>query len=157
MVIPPRAVARSQPVYACQQGGHVTSVCSPAAAARQGFSPSALWPLCCGTTCPSSAPLAALEGAVERRGDMDEERLRPQRLRLLAEPRDGATYVTVLGPGGRRIPTGILTRAEDVAAFNALPPAPGEMPAEDHALYLALVQEAQSEHWQGSAADRAWL
>ena len=32
-----------------------------------------------------------------------------------------------------------------------------EMPAEAHALYLALVQEAQSEHWQGSAADRAWL
>jgi hypothetical protein len=83
---------------------------------------------------------------------MDEER--PH---LLAEPRDGATYVTVLGPGGRRIQTGILTRADDAAAFNTLPPAPDEMPAEAHALYLALVQEAQSEHWQGSAADRAWL
>ncbi len=78
-------------------------------------------------------------------------------LRLVAEPRDGATYVTVLGAGGRHIRTGILARPEDVTAFNALPPLGGEMPAEVHALYLALVQEAQSEHWQGSAADRAWL
>ena len=78
-------------------------------------------------------------------------------LRLVAEPRDGATYVTVLGAGGQRIRTGILARPEDVAAFNALPPRGSAMPLGAHALYLALVQEAQSEHWQGSAADRAWL
>ncbi|HEY7982923.1 MAG TPA: hypothetical protein VID73_02065 [Ktedonobacterales bacterium] len=78
-------------------------------------------------------------------------------LRLVAEPRDGATYVTVLGVGGRRIATGILARPEEVAAFNARPRGAGELPAAAHALYLALTQEAQSEHWPGSAADRAWL
>ncbi len=30
------------------------------------------------------------------------------------------------------------------------------MPRDAHELYLALLQEVQSEHWKGSAADRSW-
>jgi hypothetical protein len=78
------------------------------------------------------------------------------RLVLEVESRGGARYVTLVRADGRRTPTDVLAHPEAVAAFNASPLGAAAMPRDAHELYLALLQEVQSEHWKGSAADRSW-